>query len=84
MPSAGRVSTLSEPNIAEEGNYEFSREEGEIREDLHQDDDCVHTERYVNNYNDQSPSSRFSVFGRPLLQGDCSGLGGGGGGDIWE
>ena len=76
MPSAGRVSTPSEPNIAEEGNYEFSREEGEIREDLHQDDDCVHTERYVNNYNDQSPSSRFSVFGRPLLQGDCSGLGG--------
>ena len=52
MPSAGRVSTPSEPNIAEEGNYEFSREEGEIREDLHQDDDCVHTERYVNNYND--------------------------------
>ena len=75
MPSAGRVSTPSDSNIAEGGNYEFSREEGEIREDLHQDDDCVHTERYVNNYNDQSPSSRFSVFGRPLLQGDCSGLG---------
>ena len=75
MPSAGRVSTPSDSNIAEGGNYEFSREEGEIREDLHQDDDCVHTERYVNNYNDQSPSSCFSVFGRPLLQGDCSGLG---------
>ena len=75
MPSAGRVSTPSEPNIAEEGNNEFSRKEGEIREDLHQDDDCDHMERYVNNY-DQSPPSRFSVFGRPLLQGDCSGLGG--------
>ena len=67
MPSAGRVSTPSDSNIAEGGNYEFSREEGEIREDLHQDDDCAHTERYVNNYNDQSPSSSFSVFGRPLL-----------------
>ena len=48
MPSAGRVSTPSDSNIAEGGNYEFSREEGEIREDLHQDDDCVHMERYVN------------------------------------
>ena len=33
-------------------------------------------ERYVNNYNDKSPSSHFSIFGRPLLLGDCSGLGG--------
>ena len=76
MPSVGRGSTPSEPKIVEEGNDGFSREEGEIREDLPQDDDCVHMERYVNNYNDQSLSSRFFVFGRPLLQGDCSGLGG--------
>ena len=76
MPSKGRISTSSESNIAEEGIKEISREEGEIREDLPQDDDCVHIERYVNKYNDQSPSSRFSVFGRPLLPRDFSGLGG--------
>ena len=76
MPSVGSVSIPSESNIVEEGNKVLSREEGEIREDLPQDDDCVHMERYVNNYNDQSPSSRFSVFGRPLLLGDFSGLGG--------
>ena len=76
MPSKGRISNSSESNIAEEGNKEISREEGEIREDLPQDDDCVHMEKYVKNYNDQSPSSRFSVFGRPLLPGDFSGLGG--------
>ena len=33
-------------------------------------------ERYVDNFNDQSPSSRFSVFGCPLLPGGFSGLGG--------
>ena len=76
MPSAGNVSSPSESNTAEEGNKELSREEGEIRKDLPQDDDCVQMERYVINYNDQSPSSRFSVFGRPLLLGDFSGLGG--------
>ena len=76
MPSEGRISISSDSNIAEEGFKEISREEGEIREALPQDDDCVHIERYVHNYNDQSPSSRFSVFGRPLLPGDFSGLGG--------
>ena len=76
MPSEGRISIFSESNFAEEGHKEINREEVEIREDLPQDDDCVHIERYVNNYNDQSPSSRFSVFGRPLLPGDFSGLGG--------
>ena len=76
MPSEGRIPISSESNIAEEGIKEISREEGEIREDLPHDDDCVHIERYVNKYNDQSPSSRFSVFGRPMLPGDFSGLGG--------
>ena len=76
MPSEGRISISREPNIAEEGIKEINKEEGEIREDSPQDDDCVHIERYVNNYNDQFPSSRLSVFGRPLLPGDFSGLGG--------
>ena len=76
MNFEGRVSNSSESNIAEEGNKDISREEGEIREDLSKDDDCVDMERYVDNFNDQSPSSRFSVFGRPLLPGGFSGPGG--------
>ena len=76
MPFEGRVSISSESNIAEERNKELSREEGEIREDLPHDDDCVHMERYVDNFNDQSPSSRFSVFGCLLLPGGFSGMGG--------
>ena len=63
MPSESRASTPVEPNIVVEGNYEFSREEGEIREDLSQDDDCVYTERYVNNYsyNNYNYTERFFV-----------------------
>ena len=79
MPFEGRSSISSDSNIDEEGNKEHSREEGEIREDLPQDDDCVYMKRYEDNLNYQSPSSRFSVFGRPLLPGGFSGLGGGGG-----
>ena len=78
MPFEGRSSISSDSNIDEEGNKEHSREEGEIREDLPQDDDCVYMKRYEDNLNYQSPSSRFSVFGRPLLPGGFSGLGGGG------
>ena len=52
MPFEGRVSISNESNIAEERNKELSREEGEIREDLPQDDDCVNMERYVDNFND--------------------------------
>ena len=33
-------------------------------------------ERYAENFNDQSPSSRFFVFGRTLLLGGFSGSGG--------
>ena len=76
MPSVGNISIPSESNIAEEENKELRKEESEIREDLPKDNDCDHMERYVKNYNDQSPSSRFSVFSRPLLLGDFSGLGG--------
>ena len=76
MPFEGRSSISSYSNIDEEGNKEHSREEGEIREDLPQDGDCVYMKRYEDNLNDQSPSSRFSIFGRPLLPGGFSGLGG--------
>ena len=76
VPSEGSLSISSESNTAEEGNKEFSREEGEIREDQPQEDDCDHLERYADKFYDQSPSSSFSVFGRPFLPGGCSGLGG--------
>ena len=68
-------------NIGEEGNNTHGREE-EVRqgqEDPHLDDERCYSIRYVDNLNDLSdlsPSSRFSVFGRPLLPGDFSGLGG--------
>ena len=75
MPSECRISTSRETNIAEEGIKEISMEEGELREESTQEDDCVPIERYVNNYNVQFPSSRLSVFGRPLLQGDSLGRG---------
>ena len=84
MPFEGRASISSESNAAEERNKEHSREEGEIREDLPQDDDYAHMERYLDNFNDQSSSSRFSVFGRPLLPGGFSGMGGGGGTSGYE
>ena len=76
MHFEGGVSNSSESNNAEERNKDISREEGEIREDPSTDDDCVDMERYIDNFNDQSPSSRFSVFGRPLLPGAFSAPGG--------
>ena len=76
VPSEDSASISSESKSAEEGNKKFSREEGEIRKDQPQDDDREHLERYADKFYDQSPSSGFSVFGRPLLLGGCSGLGG--------
>ena len=76
LPSEDSASISSESKIAEEGNKEFSREDGEIREDQPQDDDQQHLKRYADKFYDQSPSSGFSVFGRPLLLGGCSGVGG--------
>ena len=75
VPSEDSASISSESKIAEEGNKEFSKEDGEIREDQPQDDDREHLERYADKFYDQSPSG-FSVFGRPLLLGGCSGVGG--------
>ena len=74
-PECNRVSSR-DSNFGEEGNNTHCQEEDVIREDLPQDDVCFYTNRYVDNFNDLSPSSRFSVFGRPLLPGGFSGLGG--------
>ena len=76
-PECNRASSR-DSNIGEEGNNTHSREEDVIQEDLPQGDVRCYTNRYVDNLNDLndlSPSSRFSVFGWPLLPGDFSGLG---------
>ena len=76
MPLECKRASSRDSNFGEEGNNTHCREEDVIREDLPQDDVCFYTNRYVDNLNDLSPSSRFSVFGRPLLSGGFSGLGG--------
>ena len=63
-------------NVGKEGNVTHNWEEGEIREDLGQENDCVNIHRYGDNLYEQSPSSLISVFFRPLLSGGFSGLGG--------
>ena len=74
-PECKRASSR-DSNFGEEGNNTHCREEDVIREDLPQDDVCFYSNRYVDNLNDMSPSSHFSVFGRPLISGDLSGRGG--------
>ena len=63
-------------NPGEEGNKIQCREEDVTREAPSQDDVCIYSNRYVDKFNDSSPSLHFSVFGRPLLPGDFSGRGG--------
>ena len=69
-------------NVGNEGNITHNWEEGKIREVLGQESDCVNIHRYGDNLYEQSPFSIISVFGRPLLSGGFSCLGGGGGGTI--
>ena len=64
------------PNGGKEGNITQIREEGECKDDLAKETDCVDIHRYGDNLYEQSPSHLFSVFGRPLLSGGSSGLGG--------
>ena len=52
MPLECKWSSSRDPNIGEEGNNTHCQEEGEIREDLPQDDVCVYMNRYVDNLND--------------------------------
>ena len=75
-PPEDRVSTSGESYIVEERKKEVSKEDGVIRVDQPQEEDCVQSKRYTDKFYDQSPSSGFSVFGRPLLLGGCSGVGG--------
>ena len=75
-PPEYRASISSESYIAEEGNKKFSKEDGVITVDQPQEDDREQTKRYADKLYDQSPSSGFSVFRRPLLLGGCSGVGG--------
>ena len=51
-------------------------EEGEFREGPAEENDCVDMQRYGDNLYEQSLSPLFSVFGRPLLLGGSSGMGG--------
>ena len=74
--SEDRASISRESYIVEEGKEKFSNEDGVIRADQPQEDDREHSKRYADKFHDQSPSSGFSVFGRPLLLGGCSGVGG--------
>ena len=75
-PPEDRASISRESYIVEEGKKEFSKEDGVIRVDQPQEDDHEHSKRYADKFYDQSPSSGFYVFGRPLLLGGCSGVGG--------
>ena len=59
-----------------EGNVTHNWEVGENREDHSQENDCLKIHRYDDNLYDQSTTSLISVFGRLLLPGDISGLGG--------
>ena len=59
-----------------EGNVRHRWEDGENREEHSQENDCINTHRYDDNLYEQFPSALISVFGRPLLPGDISGLGG--------
>ena len=76
MPLECKRSSSKDSNFGEDGNNTHCREEDEIREDLPEEDVCLYTNRYVDNLNDLSLSSRFSVFGRPILPGGFSSLGG--------
>ena len=51
-------------------------EAGENREDHSQENECLKIHKYDDNLYVQSTSALISVFGRPLLPGDISGLGG--------
>ena len=59
-----------------EGTDKHNRETGETGEEHSQEKECFNINRYDDNFYEKSPSALISVFGRPLLPGDISGLGG--------
>ena len=63
-------------SVGTDGNDEHNWKAGENKEDQSQENECLNTHRYDDNIYEQSSSALISVFGRPLLPGDISGLGG--------
>ena len=63
-------------SVGTDRNDKHNWKVGENREDHSQENECLNIHRYDDNIYEQSPSALISVFGRPLLPGDISGLGG--------
>ena len=63
-------------SVDTEGNDKHNWKVGENRDDHSQENECLNIHRYDDNIYEQSTSALISVFGRPLLPGDISGLGG--------
>ena len=57
-----------------EENVIHNWEAGENREDHSQENECLKIHRYGDNLYEQSTSAFISIFSRPLLPGDISGL----------
>ena len=58
------------------GNDKHKWKVGENRDGHSKEFECLDIHRYDDNISEQSTSALISVFGRPLLQGEISGLGG--------
>ena len=71
-------------SVGTEENVIHNWEADENREDHSQDNESLKINRYDDNLYVQSTSAIISVFGRPLLAGDTSGLGGSNGEDDVE
>ena len=59
-----------------EGTVNHNPENGETGEEDSQEKEGSNINRYDDNFYEKSPSALISAFGRPLLPGDISGLGG--------
>ena len=76
MPSNFKSLALRDLTDAKERNIIQTWEEGEFKEGLEEENDCVDMQRYGDNIYEQSPSPFFfffffffSVFGQPCSQG---------------
>ena len=58
------------------GDDKHKSKVGEIRDVQNKEFECPNIHRFDDNISEQSNSALISVFGRPLLQGEISGLGG--------
>ena len=75
-PSSCKRLILSTKNDGQKEQSIQSGEDEEFSKDLPHKHGCDHTNRYDDNLYAQSPPFPFSVFGRPLLPGGFSCLGG--------